>query len=129
MIPYYRLLGVSRTAAASEIKRAYRDLARRYHPDHHHGNPIAQERFRLIAEAYSILSDPEQRKNYDRFGAAGLTRASADNGMAGKVGRLVTELGSILESRMRRGPRRGKDQRGHRSSPGGAVAGRAGSHV
>ena len=102
---------MSRTAAASEIKRAYRELARRYHPDHHGGNPIAQERFRLIAEAYSILSDPAQRKNYDRFGAAGLATVHSDNGMAGKVGRLVTELGAILESRMKRGPRRGKDQR------------------
>jgi len=111
MIPYYRLLGVSRTADAVSIKRAYRELARRYHPDHHDGNPIAEDRFRLIAEAYSILSDEEQRKNYDRFGVAGLQTVGPDTGMVGKVGRLVTELGTILESRMRRGPRRGKDQR------------------
>jgi len=111
MIPYYRLLGLDRSATSEEIKRAYHLLARKYHPDHHDGHPKAEERFRLIAEAYGVLSDAEKRKNYDRFGAAGLVRAGSNGGVAEKVGRLVSELGNILESRINKGPKRGKDRR------------------
>ncbi len=111
MIPYYRLLRLERTATSEEIKRAYHQLARKYHPDHHDGHPKAEDRFRLIAEAYGVLSDPDKRKNYDRFGAAGLVRAGSNGGMAEKMGRLVSELGTILESRINKGPKRGKDRR------------------
>ena len=65
---FYDALGVSRNASAEEIQQAYRKLARRYHPDVNH-DPGAEERFKEISEAYQVLSDPEQRTKYDRFGA------------------------------------------------------------
>jgi curved DNA-binding protein len=64
---YYEALGVSRTASTEEIQRAYRKLARQYHPDVNH-DPGAEERFKEVSEAYSVLSDLDTRKRYDRFG-------------------------------------------------------------
>jgi curved DNA-binding protein len=64
---YYQVLGVSRTASAEELQRAYRKLARQYHPDVNR-DPVAEERFKEISEAYSVLSDPDTRRRYDRFG-------------------------------------------------------------
>ena len=66
---YYQLLGVSRTASAREIRRAYRALARKYHPDFNPGDAIAAEKFREIQEAYDVLSDPRRRKAYGYYGA------------------------------------------------------------
>jgi molecular chaperone DnaJ len=70
---YYDLLGVPRTASDAEIKRAFRTLARELHPDVS-GEPDADVRFRDVAEAYEVLSDPDRRATYDRFGKAGLRR-------------------------------------------------------
>ncbi len=66
---YYQVLGVPREASAEEIQRAYRQLARRHHPDVNK-NPDAEDRFKEISEAYDTLSDPDKRRRYDRFGAA-----------------------------------------------------------
>ncbi|MEX2425556.1 MAG: DnaJ C-terminal domain-containing protein [Thermomicrobiaceae bacterium] len=66
---YYQLLGVSRDADEKEIKRAYRKLARKYHPDANTGEPNTEDRFKEINEAYEVLKDPEKRSRYDRFGA------------------------------------------------------------
>ena len=65
---YYEVLGVSRGADDGAIKKAYRKLAKKYHPDTNAGNRQAEQRFKEITEAYTILSDPEKRKLYDRFG-------------------------------------------------------------
>ncbi len=65
---YYEVLGVPRGAQPSEIKSAYRKLAVRYHPDRNQGDPDAEEKFKESAEAYAVLSDPERRARYDRFG-------------------------------------------------------------
>ena len=66
---YYKILGVSKDADEKEIKRAFRRLARKYHPDVNPGDPQAEERFKEINEAYEVLSDPEKRRKYDQLGA------------------------------------------------------------
>src|SRR4051794_41829075 len=70
----YSVLGVDRKASAEEIKKAYRKLARQYHPDRNPDDPKAEERFKEISAAHDVLSDPEKRKEYDAggmFGAGG----------------------------------------------------------
>src|SRR5436853_7403622 len=73
---YYEILGVSRGATDAEIKSAYRKLAIRYHPDKNPGDKAAEEKFKEAAEAYSILSDAEQRARYDRLGHAGVSSSA-----------------------------------------------------
>ena len=65
---YYTVLGVQRNATPEEIKKAYRKLAVKYHPDKNQGKKEAEEKFKQINEAYEVLSDEEKRKKYDRFG-------------------------------------------------------------
>ena len=69
---YYEVLGVSKTASADEIKSAYRKLAMKWHPDRNPDNPDAKNKFAEISEAYEVLSSPEKRENYDRFGHQGV---------------------------------------------------------
>ena len=78
---YYDVLGVSKTATADEIKKAYRKLARKYHPDVNQGNDEAAEKFKECAEAYSVLSDEQKRAQYDQFG-----HAAFENGAGGAGG-------------------------------------------
>lgn len=68
---YYQILGVKKDASKEEIKKAYRKLAMKYHPDHTKGDKAAEEKFKKISEAYAVLSDTEKRKEYDTFGAEG----------------------------------------------------------
>ena len=66
---YYKVLGVGQNATTEEIKRAYRKLAKKYHPDKAKGDKAAEEKFKNINEANGVLSDPVKRKKYDQFGA------------------------------------------------------------
>jgi curved DNA-binding protein len=68
---YYKILGVERSASDEEIKKAYRKLAMKYHPDHTKGDKDAEETFKQISEAYAVLSDKKKRRQYDTFGSAG----------------------------------------------------------
>jgi DnaJ-class molecular chaperone with C-terminal Zn finger domain len=84
----YEILGVSRNATQEEIKKAYRKLAHKYHPDKNPGDKQVEEKFKQINNAYEILSDPEKRANYDRFGnmyngSAGFNYGKTNGGFAG----------------------------------------------
>ena len=71
---YYDILGVKKNASAEEIKKAYRKLALKYHPDHAKGDKASEEKFKKISEAYAVLSDKDKRKQYDTFGSEGFSQ-------------------------------------------------------
>ena len=77
---YYEVLGVSKTASDDEIKKAYRKLAVKYHPDKNPGNKEAEEKFKEISEAHEVLSDKQKRARYDQFGHAGVGGAGSASG-------------------------------------------------
>ncbi len=95
---YYKVLGVAKTANADEIKKSYRKLARKYHPDANKGDAKAEERFKEISEAYNVLSDPKQRKEYDEarslFG--GGFRRPGQPGAGGQGGFGGFDLGDLF---------------------------------
>ena len=113
---YYEVLGVNRDADEQTVKSAYRKLALEHHPDRNPNNQAAEERFKEAAEAYSVLSDPQKRSAYDRFGHQGV------QGAGGFDGAGFTDLSDILGdffglgdmfggARRRSGPQRGDDLR------------------
>lgn len=81
MDDYYKILGVPRTATEKEIKRAYRDLARQFHPDLNPGDTSAENRFKQINEAYEVLGDPDKRARYDEYGHFWKTRGNPSDGV------------------------------------------------
>ena len=113
---YYEVLGVSRDASGEEIKRAYRRLARTHHPDVSHDKSDAELRFKTINEAYEVLSDPNKRAQYDRYGTVtnGAGAAAGDFGFGpGAFGDIFDMFfGSARGAQTRRaGPQRGSDLR------------------
>ncbi len=129
---FYKILGVSKIASAGDLKRAYRKLAQKYHPDKTHGNKAAEEKFKNVSEAYKVLSDPEKRKQYDmmregfnpfaeRFAGfrprTGSTQQGPSSGFSfddlGGFGDILDSLFSgrtrRTTTRARRAPERGQD--------------------
>ena len=76
---YYEVLGISKTASADEIKKAYRNLAFKYHPDRNSGDKVAEEKFKEINEAYDVLSDEKKRADYDSFGTSNSHYSGTNN--------------------------------------------------
>ena len=90
---YYEVLGVDKNASADEIKKAYRKLAVKYHPDKNPGDKEAEEKFKEAAEAYSVLSDAEKKARYDQFGHAGVEGAGPDfSGGFGNLNDILNDL-------------------------------------
>jgi molecular chaperone DnaJ len=117
---YYEVLGVVRTATEVEIKSAYRKLAMKHHPDRNPGDAKAEEAFKEAAEAYAIISDPEKRSLYDRFGHAGVSSAAGagagfDASVFSEFGDFADILGNMFGfgfgGGRRGGPQRGADLR------------------
>lgn len=119
---YYEVLGLSRGASADEIKKAYRRLAMKYHPDRNNGDKAAEEKFKAVGEAYAVLSDPQKKAAYDQYGKAGVDPNAAGGfggfggfgGMGGfdNFGDIFGEIfGGGAGRRTRRGPQvyRGND--------------------
>jgi molecular chaperone DnaJ len=113
---YYEILDVTRTATDQEIKSSYRKLALKYHPDRNQGDKKAEDRFKEAAEAYAILSDPDKRARYDRFGHAGVGGAAQGFDPSQFTGfeDIFSGLGDIFGfggASRRAGPQRGADLR------------------
>jgi DnaJ-class molecular chaperone len=110
---YYELLGVERGASEAEVKRAFRKVARELHPDVNAHDPEAEKKFKAAAEAYEVLSDPEQRQIYDRFGQDGLRQGGFPPGGGAGFGSIEDLLGAVFGGafgfEVRRGPMRGQD--------------------
>lgn len=126
MADYYDTLGVERSADAETIKKAYRKLAMKYHPDRNDGTKESEERFKEISEAYEVLKEPERRARYDRFGPEGVKRGAGPGGPFGGFDiqdaieifmRDFGAGGAGFEEMFGRG-RRGRGRGGRRSQKG-----------
>ncbi|MFN9882561.1 MAG: DnaJ domain-containing protein, partial [Bacteroidota bacterium] len=124
---FYEILGVSKSASADEIKKAYRKVAMQYHPDRNPNDKSAEDKFKEAAEAYEVLSDTDKRARYDRFGHQGVGSSAASGGGYGggmrmedifsNFGDIFSDLGgSPFESFFGGGSRGGQRQRGSRGS-------------
>ena len=109
MADHYETLGVSRDATPDEIKRAYRQLARRYHPDANPDDPAIAERFKEITRAYEVLSDPAKRERYDTFGDERAGVGFGDFGDLGNISDLFSAFFGGGGRTRTRGPARGSD--------------------
>jgi molecular chaperone DnaJ len=110
---YYEVLGVDRSAEETEIKRAFREKARQYHPDINQEDAGAEDRFKEINEAYAVLSDPRARSRYDRYGFSAVGSLEQAGEAQGGFGAVVEAVDEILTDlwRRRRQRRRGRDLR------------------
>lgn len=96
---YYKILGVDKSASADEIKKAYKKVAIKYHPDRNPGDKEAETKFKQAAEAYDVLRDPDKRARYDQFGAAGVNGAGGFGGFGGQgmdINDIFSHFGDIF---------------------------------
>ena len=93
---YYEVLGVDKSASDDDIKKAFRQQAKKYHPDLHPGDKEAEAKFKEVNEAYSVLSDPDKKSKYDRFGHAGVDPNGFGGG--GGYGAYDVDLGDLFSS-------------------------------
>ena len=93
---YYEVLGVSRSASATEIKKAYRKLALQYHPDKNPGDKEAEEKFKEAAEAYDVLSNDDKRRRYDQYGHAGVGGGAGGFGGGMSMEDIFSHFGDIF---------------------------------
>jgi DnaJ-class molecular chaperone len=100
---YYEILGVKKTAAEEEIKKAYRTLAKKYHPDRNKGNKEAENKFKEVSEAYAVLSDKEKREQYDRLGREAFSFGGAGGGQNPFAGFDFSQFGGARARSGRRG--------------------------
>ena len=109
---YYKLLGIEKGASANEIKKAYRKMAKEYHPDRNQGDKEAEEKFKAINEAYEVLKDEQKRAIYDKYGKAGLEGNGGFSGFSGGFGGFggFEDLGDIFESMFGGGSRRRREK-------------------
>lgn len=107
---YYEMLGVGRQASDSEIKKAYRKLAKQYHPDVKPGDKVAEEKFKELSEAYAVLSDSSKRSTYDQFGHAAFEQGGGGAGFGGGFGSGFggMDLGEIFGDLFGGGSTRGR---------------------
>src|SRR6266540_4784215 len=94
---YYEVLGVTRTAPLEEIKKAYRKLALKYHPDKNSGDSTAEVKFKELSEAYEVLSDPEKRRLYDQYGHEGMRARGYAGPSFTTVEDIFSQFGDIFE--------------------------------
>jgi molecular chaperone DnaJ len=112
---YYEILGVSKSAPQDEIKKSYRKLAVKYHPDKNPDNKAAEEKFKEAAEAYEVLSNDDKRKKYDQFGHSGL-HGGSDYHNFSNMGDIFSSFGDIFEDLFDLGGG-GRKKRGRKGSP------------
>ena len=93
---FYKILGVAKDASDADIKKAYRKLARQHHPDTNAGNAASEKKFKDISEAYSVLSDPDERQQYDAIRAMGSGARFAPGGAAGGNGGFEDMFGGLF---------------------------------
>ncbi|MDY0058793.1 MAG: molecular chaperone DnaJ [Myxococcota bacterium] len=108
---YYEVLEIPRSASPEEIKRAYRRLAMRYHPDRAQGEPGAEDRFKEASEAYAVLSDPQRRLDYDRFGRVRGFEPGTNPFDNASIQEIFAEIFSDLFGRKKPAKKRGRDLR------------------
>jgi len=124
---FYKILGVPKDVSEADLKKAYRRLARKYHPDANPGDAAAEGRFKEISEAHSVLSDPAQRAEYDQVRAMGTgARFSAPSGAGGGSGGFEDVFGSMFGNAGRGGGRTSYSQNGFEDLLGGMFGGGGG---
>jgi molecular chaperone DnaJ len=93
---YYEILGVAKSSSSDEIKKAYRKIAIKYHPDKNPDDPSSEDKFKEAAEAYEVLSNPEKKRRYDQFGHQGVGGSGGFSGGGMNMDDIFSQFGDIF---------------------------------